>query len=60
MKKILNYIDGTLLEPSEGNYLENKNPATGKVYSIIPDSGALDVELATKAAEAANTNSKFK
>jgi aminomuconate-semialdehyde/2-hydroxymuconate-6-semialdehyde dehydrogenase len=53
MKKILNYIDGALLEPSEGNYLENKNPATGKVYSIIPDSGALDVEMATKAAQTA-------
>ena len=38
MKKISNYINGELVEPVGGNYLDNYNPATGKVYSLIPDS----------------------
>ena len=38
MDKILNYIDGELVEPDSGNYLDNYNPSTGKVYSLVPDS----------------------
>ncbi len=53
MEKILNYIDGKLLEPTTGKYLDNINPAIGEVYSNIPDSSAADVELAVKAAEKA-------
>lgn len=53
MKKISNYIDGLLLEPTYGNYLENINPATGKVYSLIPDSSEKDVEMAVAAAKKA-------
>lgn len=53
MKKILNYINGALVEPACGSYFENYNPATGKVYSMIPDSDDHDVELAYQAAEAA-------
>ena len=43
MKKILNYINGELVEPFSGSYLENYNPANGKVYSLIPDSDKQDV-----------------
>lgn len=50
MKRILNYIDGEFSEPVSGNWIENIAPATGKVYSYIPDSGADDVENAYKAA----------
>lgn len=53
MIKILNYINGKLGEPSGGKFLENPEPATGKTYSLIPDSDASDVEEAVKAALAA-------
>ncbi|MFL5765064.1 MAG: aldehyde dehydrogenase [Bacteroidia bacterium] len=53
MQKIKNYINGELIEPVGKQYIDNYNPATGKVYSLIPDSGAEDVELAVKAAAAA-------
>jgi aminomuconate-semialdehyde/2-hydroxymuconate-6-semialdehyde dehydrogenase len=47
MKKILNYINGELIEPVSKNYLDNINPAEGKVYSMLPDSDERDVALAT-------------
>lgn len=53
MKKILNYINGELVEPVGKQYIDNYNPAIGKVYSLIPDSDERDVELATQAALAA-------
>lgn len=53
MEKIKNYINGELIEPLAGKYMDNFNPSTGKVYSLIPDSDASDVELATKAAKEA-------
>jgi len=53
MQKIRNYINGELIEPVERKYLDNCNPSTGKVYSLIPDSGEKDVQLAVDAAKAA-------
>lgn len=53
MQKILNYIDGQLVEPNSKSYLDNYNPAIGEVYSLIPDSDAKDVELACEAAKKA-------
>lgn len=53
MLKIKNYINGELIEPVEKNYIDNFNPATGKVYSHIPDSDEKDVQLAVDAAKAA-------
>ncbi len=53
MQKIKNYINGSLVEPVGNQYIDNYNPATGKVYSYIPDSDQKDVELATEAALAA-------
>lgn len=50
---INNYIDGTLVPPVGGNYLDNFNPATGLRSGSIPDSGAEDVELAVAAAKRA-------
>ncbi len=50
MLKIKNYINGELIEPIEKHYIDNYNPATGNVYSFIPDSDEKDVELATQAA----------
>ncbi|TVR79967.1 MAG: aldehyde dehydrogenase [Saprospirales bacterium] len=51
MKKILNFIGGDFREPVSGNYLDNFNPSTGEVYSLIPDSDKRDVDLAVKAAQ---------
>src|SRR5258706_4416813 len=53
MQKILNYINGELIEPKSGNYLDNYNPAEGKVYSQVPDSDGFDVHHATVAARKA-------
>ncbi len=53
MLKIENYIGGQLAGPVSGNYLDNYEPATGQVYSLIPDSGAADVEWAVEAAKEA-------
>src|ERR1700733_10222977 len=53
MEQLLNYINGKLQKPASDQWLDNYEPATGKVYSHIPDSGAQDVEQATQAAKAA-------
>jgi aminomuconate-semialdehyde/2-hydroxymuconate-6-semialdehyde dehydrogenase len=50
---IHNFIDGKFVEPAGGKYLDNIEPATGKPYSLVPDSEARDVELAVAAAEKA-------
>lgn len=52
-EKILNYIGGELKAPANGKYIDNVNPATGEVYSYIPDSTTQDVEDAVAAAKAA-------
>ncbi len=53
MKKILNYIDGQLVEPSSKKYIDNFNPALAEVYSQIPRSNREDVQKAVEAAKMA-------
>ncbi|WP_338764234.1 aldehyde dehydrogenase [Bernardetia sp. ABR2-2B] len=53
MKKITNYIGGDFINPFLDKYIENVNPATGKVFSLIADSDENDVNLAVEAAKAA-------
>jgi aminomuconate-semialdehyde/2-hydroxymuconate-6-semialdehyde dehydrogenase len=53
MQKLANYIDGELMAPVSGKYLDNFNPAEGKVYSLVPDSDSQDVALAYQAAASA-------
>ena len=53
MEKLENYINGKLIAPLKGKYIDNYHPATGKVYSLIPDSDSADVQLAVDAAKAA-------
>ncbi|HEX9962982.1 MAG TPA: aldehyde dehydrogenase [Pyrinomonadaceae bacterium] len=53
MFKLENYIGGELVAPRSGAYLDNYNPATGEVYSLIPDSDETDVALAVEAAKKA-------
>lgn len=53
MEQLPNYIDGVSRAPISGNYLDNVEPATGKIYSRIPDSDTADLALAIAAAEKA-------
>ncbi len=53
MEHIHNFIDGHLVAPANGQYIDNENPATGEIYALIPDSGAADVQEAVAAAERA-------
>lgn len=50
MQLILNYINGEYCKPIADEWLDNYNPAEGKVYSKIANSGAEDIEKAYKAA----------
>ena len=56
MEKIRNFVGGKLIEPVAGKYLDNYNPAEGKVYSLVPDSDEQDVALAVAAAKNAFTS----
>ncbi len=51
MDKILNYINGELVPPVSGQYIDNYDPAIGKPYSLVPDSDAQDIDSAVAAAE---------
>lgn len=53
MEKILNYINGELIAPAKEQWLDNYEPATGKIYSQIPDSSEEDLQNAIEAAEKA-------
>ena len=53
MQKIENYINGELAAPIGGAYLDNFEPATGKVYSQVPDSDERDIDAAVEAASRA-------
>ena len=52
MTKIDNYIAGRHKAPISGEYLDSYDPSTGKVYSLVPDSDARDIDCATQAAKA--------
>jgi aminomuconate-semialdehyde/2-hydroxymuconate-6-semialdehyde dehydrogenase len=51
--QIQNFIDGQFVRPVGGKYLDNIEPATGRAYSQVADSGKEDVDLAVTAAEKA-------
>jgi len=53
VERIANLIDGALVPPSDGGYLDNLDPATGRVIGQVPDSGADDVTRAAAAASRA-------
>lgn len=50
MDRVENFINGKWVAPVSGVYLENWEPATGKVCSEIPDSDERDVQKAVEAA----------
>ena len=51
--ELRNYIDGELCGAASGRTLDNVEPATGEVYSHVPDSDAADVDRAVAAAKRA-------
>ncbi len=51
MDLIQNYIGGKWQNAQSNQWLDNANPATGEVYSRLPDSDALDVQSAVVAAK---------
>ncbi len=53
MEEIKNYINGELLPAVSGRRLDNFAPATGEVYSHLPDSGEQEVAVAIVAAQTA-------
>ena len=53
MTHLQNYIDGSLVAPIDGAYIDNIDHSRGKVYSLIPDSDKVDVDKAVAAAEKA-------
>ncbi|MEY3313781.1 MAG: hypothetical protein RLZZ578_1301 [Bacteroidota bacterium] len=53
MKELQNYIAGSWQQPIKNQWLDNPEPATGKVYSRLPDSTAEDVQIAVDAAKKA-------
>ena len=53
MKRLLNYVGGSLKEPDSGQYLPVFNPSVGEPYAEVAASNDKDVELAVAAAEEA-------
>ena len=53
MEYLSNYIKGALITPVSHTYIDDVNPATGEVFSRIPDSDAHDVDRAVAAAKEA-------
>jgi len=53
LDNISHYIDGRLVEPASGAYLDNIDPSTGRVYSQVPDGDERDVAAAVEAARRA-------
>lgn len=53
MQDILNFINGEFVSAQSGQWLDNVEPATGKVYTRIASSDSVDVDAAVNAARAA-------
>ena len=49
-KYLKNYINGQLVPPISGQYINLYNPAIGEVYAYAPDSSQKDVNEAVEAA----------
>jgi len=53
LQTLSNLVDGRLVAPLDGRYLDVVEPATGQTYARCPDSDAADVALAAAAAQRA-------
>jgi aminomuconate-semialdehyde/2-hydroxymuconate-6-semialdehyde dehydrogenase len=50
---LANHIDGRAVEPLDGTYLDDIDPATGAIHARVPASEATDVDLAVAAGKRA-------
>jgi len=50
---IQNYINGEFVNPVNGGFIDNYNPANGEIYGQIPNSSLEDIELAYNSAKSA-------
>ena len=53
MEQITNFINGKFMQPKTEEYLDVFEPATGQVYSKVPNSSSTDIDVAFQAANAA-------
>lgn len=53
MERIANLINGELMPPLSGQYMDNYNPSTGQVYSRVASSEQRDVDVAVESAKKA-------
>jgi len=53
MERLQNFIDGNYVNPLEDKFIENYDPSSGEIYSLIPDSTHKDVEWAVESARQA-------
>jgi aminomuconate-semialdehyde/2-hydroxymuconate-6-semialdehyde dehydrogenase len=51
MLKLKNLINNELTDPLSNQWIDNYNPSTGEVVSLVPNSGASDVDQAVEAAK---------
>ena len=53
MDQLTNFINGKFMQPKTEEYLDVFEPATGQVYSKVPNSSSTDIDVAFQAANAA-------
>ncbi len=53
MEQLANFINGNFIEPKSEGYIDVFEPATGQVYSKVPNSSSADINVAFKAANEA-------
>ncbi|MEO9872846.1 aldehyde dehydrogenase [Ekhidna sp.] len=53
MQKIQNFVNGEYRDPIKGDYIENIEPGTGKVFAQVPNSTQEDLDLAVEASKEA-------
>lgn len=53
LRKFQMLVDGAWIDAASGKTYESINPATGQVWSVLPDADEADADLAVRAADAA-------
>jgi acyl-CoA reductase-like NAD-dependent aldehyde dehydrogenase len=53
MISVANFIDNAWHQPKSNRRIENMNPASGEIFSSLPNSGKEDIDLAVTAAKVA-------
>src|SRR5690606_9019617 len=53
LPRIRHLIGGKLVDPVDGGWMEDIEPATGQAWAWVPDGTAADVDRAVSAAQAA-------